>query len=129
MLPLCLASALVASGCGGGRHVTTTIVLRTATPNAAADCLNADLFIVQVEGRQILGSSPGGVNFTVTFYASPAAANAALGRLNPRYGAAIVATVVDYSGNPPRRKGAAPPRLINDDFATLRHCIVVLPRG
>ena len=103
--------------------------MRTASPAAAADCLNSDLFLVQAEGRKILGSSPGGVNFTVTFYASPAIAKAALAQLDPMYASAIVATVVDYSGNPPRRRGAAPPRLINDDFATLRHCIVVLPRG
>ena len=109
--------------------MTTTVALRTASPSSAANCLNADLFIVQADGRKILGSSPGGVTFTVTFYASPAAANAALARLNPTYAAAIVATVVDYSDNPPRHHGAAPPRLVNDDFATLRHCIVVLPRG
>jgi hypothetical protein len=114
----------VAAGCGGGGSTTTTTVqTRTATPDAAAVCLNSDTFLVQAAGKRISGSSPAGVNFTVTFYKSPAAAAAARARLDPAYSAAIAATVVDYSGNPPLHPGGAPMALVYDELATLRLCI------
>ena len=120
----------MAAGCGGGKRATpTTVATRTATPYAAAVCLNSDAFIVDAEGRRVSGSSPGGVNFTVTFYKSPAAAAASLARLDPAYSAAIAAAVVDYSGNPPLHPGGAPMALIHNDLATLRLCIELRPPG
>ena len=120
----------MAAGCGGGkRAITTTTPTRTATPSAAAVCLNTDTFIVEAAGKQISGSSPGGVNFTVTFYKSPAVAAAARALLDPAYSAAIAATVIDYSGNPPLHRGGAPMRLVHDDLRTLRHCIELRPPG
>jgi hypothetical protein len=115
---------VTAAGCGGGkRAATTTVVTRTASPAAAAVCLNSDTFVVQATDTQITGSSPGGINFMVTFYKTPAAATAALAGRDPIYARTIAATVIDDSGNPPLHPGGKPMRLIHDDFATLRHCI------
>ena len=86
-------------------------------------CLNSDQFLVIATGRKIQGSSPGGINFTITFYASPAAASAAYVRLNPKYATLMGAAVINDAGNPPPHPGAPPMRLIHDDLATLRHCI------
>ena len=116
--------ALVAAGCGGAKQAPTPpLVTRTATPTAAALCLNSDAFLVDAEGRQITGSSPGGINFTVAFYQSRAAAAAALARRNSGYASTIAATVIDDSGNPPLHPGGKPMRLTHDELATLRHCI------
>ena len=122
--------ALVATGCGGGkRPVAPGVVTRTATPYDAALCLDSDTFVVASAGRQVSGSSPGGVNFTVTFYKSPAAAAAALSHLDAKYATAIAATVVDYAGNPPAHPGGAPMTLTYDELATLRHCIALRRPG
>ncbi len=113
---------------GKTRAPTTTVVTRTATPYDAALCLNSDTFVVASAGRQVSGSSPGGINFTVTFYQShrPAAAAAAVARLQPcqyvddRFAAAVV----NDAGNPPPHPGGAPMTLTYDEkLATLRHCI------
>jgi hypothetical protein len=126
----CVLVALTATACGGGkRSAQSRIVTRTATPYAAAQCLNSDTFVVSQAGREISGSSPGGVNFTLRFYKSPAAAIIALSRLNAQYAAAIAATVVDYGGNPPLHPGGAPMILTHDEFATLRHCIELRSPG
>ena len=74
-------------------------------------------------GRKIRGSSPGGINFTVTFYRSIRAANVASAHLDPTHATVIGATVVNDAGNPPLHPGGPPMTLIHDDLATLRHCI------
>jgi hypothetical protein len=121
---------LLAAGCGGGGKVATTTTptkpVRTASAAVAADCLNADQFLVEVVGRVIRGNAPDGVSFTIRFYRTPAQAHAALARLNPVYAASMGAAVIDYHGNPPAHAGGRPMRLIHDDFVTLRHCL--LPR-
>jgi hypothetical protein len=58
-----------------------------------ADCLNARSFLVQASGARVEGSSPGGVNFTVS------------------------AGLVDDSGNPGGR------RLSRVDRASIRACL------
>jgi hypothetical protein len=119
---------LAAVGCGGGGSTTTTTVpIRTATPAAAAECLNSVAFLVEPARKRVRGSSPGGVNFTVNFYESPAAAAAALAPRDPEYSAAIASTVVDWSGNPPLHPGGLPMTLVNNDLASLRNCIEVRP--
>jgi hypothetical protein len=92
------------------------------SPNAAALCLNTDLFVVSQSGDQVSGSSPGGVNFTVTFHKTTRAAAAAAGR-HPAYTIQLGTAVVDDFGNPPAHRGGAPMRLTHDDIVTLRHCI------
>jgi hypothetical protein len=53
-----LFAALVLAGCGGQSKSTAEIV---------ADCLNEQGFLVQASDTTVSGSSPGGINFTVTF--------------------------------------------------------------
>ena len=128
VLPVLL---VLAAGCGGGHQVTTTTPLppvRTASPADAAACLNFDQFIVEAQGRVIRGSAPDGVTFTARFYRTPAEALTAFARLDPFYATTMGAAVIDYHGNPPAHRGGQPMRLIHDDFATLRHCILPLPR-
>jgi hypothetical protein len=121
-------ATLALAGCGGGTRDATPPQLptRTASPNAAADCLNATLFLVQAEPHVVRGSAPDGVNFVARFYRTPAAATAALIRLDSRYALAMGATVIDYSGNPPARPGGPPRSLITNDIKALRHCITPL---
>lgn len=76
-------------------------------------------------GTAVSGSSPGGINFTVTFHASPAAAAAALARLGRAYAVRMAAAVVDDAGNPPLHPGGKPMTLSHDELATLRHCIEI----
>jgi len=117
---------LAAAGCGGGSHnAPIVVVTTTATPTAAADCLNSDAFLVEAAGTQITGSSPGGINFTVTFHTSPAAAAVALAHLNRVYAVEMAAAVVDDAGNPPLHRGGTPMRLSPDELATLRLCIEI----
>jgi hypothetical protein len=121
---------LATAGCGGETTTTsTTVPARTNTPYAAAVCLNETAFLVEAEGDEIRGSSPGGINFTATFYRSADAADAALARLNPAYATVIASAVIDYAGNPPPTPGAAPRRLVTNDLRTLRHCIELRQPG
>jgi hypothetical protein len=99
--------------------------MRATTPTGAADCLNADLFLVEAGPRAVRGSSPGGVNFTIRFYKSAAAATAAHSRLLPEYAAIVATTVVDFGGNPPAYRGGPPRVLLSVDMATIRHCVVL----
>ncbi len=80
---------LVLAACGGQS--------KTAA-EAAADCLNARGFLVEASGDAVQGSSPGGVNFTLTI--RPAGAG------------------IDDSGNP----GAPPRRLSQSERAAIETC-------
>jgi hypothetical protein len=116
---------LATAGCGGGggKRASTQQLTRMNSPGAAAGCLNTDLFIVSQSGDQVSGSSPGGVNFTVTFHKTAGAAVTAAGRRHPAYTIRLGTAVVDDFGNPPAQPGGAPMRLTHDDIVTLRHCI------
>jgi hypothetical protein len=76
----------VTAGCGG-------------KDASLAGCLNGKGFLVQGGDRIVRGSSPGGVTFTLTLYASPRVAARAAGKRarTARVGRAIV----DWSANPP----------------------------
>ena len=95
------------------------------SPTIAATCLNADAFLVEEVQGKVRGSSPTGVNFTIRFYGTHAAANAAFARLKPRFAAMFATAVVDFAGNPPPAPGAAPRVLEHLDLITIRHCIVI----
>src|SRR5262249_54615270 len=74
----------------------------------------------------VAGSSPEGVNFTVRFYRSTSAANAAVVRANRRYTARFGRVVVNFAGNPSPRPGQAPRVLKHIDLVTIRHCVLRL---
>ena len=75
---------LVVAACGSAKSPAERL----------ADCLNARSFLVQASGARVEGSSPGGVNFTVT-----------------------VAGRIDDSGNPGGR------RLSRGDRRSIRACL------
>ena len=82
MLPFVAVLALAA--CGGTKSPAQRL----------ADCLNARSFLVQANGGRVDGSSPGGINFTVS-----------------------VGGRIDDSGNPGARRLSKPAR------AAIRTCL------
>jgi hypothetical protein len=99
------------AGCGGtGRPPLET-------------CLSGEDFLVQQTGQVVEGSSAGGVNFTLTVYASPAAARRALAGKKTKSAAVIGSAVVDFSGNPPPYPGGASAKLAKSALATIRSCL------
>src|SRR5262245_7457712 len=120
---------MLLTGCGSSRSTTTTrggLAMTTATPHDAAVRLNQDQFLVEEATTTVAGSSPEGVNFTVRFYRSTSAANAAVVRANRRYTARFGRVVVNFAGNPPPRPGQAPRVLKHIDLVTIRHCVLRL---
>jgi hypothetical protein len=102
--------ALALAGCGG--HAPTL-----------ADCLNAKGFLVEERSGVVRGSSPAGVNFTVTVYAHPGAARRAFRALPRGSGALLGDAVVDFAGNPPSSPGHGPARLSRGAVAAISHCL------
>jgi hypothetical protein len=88
---LLAVAALVA--CGGTQRTPA---------EAAARCLNERGYLVQADGEAVRGSSPNGVNFTLTLSGSNA--------------------VVDDSGNPPRRAGSPPAKLARGERTEIESC-------
>lgn len=91
-----------------------------------AACLNSRGFLVQASRHEVSGSSPGGVNFAVTFFANAAAADKAA--LTHRYLTQIISTTtdvgIDDSGNPPAHPGGKPMKLEAVDLHTIVVCIL-----
>jgi hypothetical protein len=124
LVPLLLA-AVVPAGCGGAPGTDTRKRdVRSIPPYEAALCLNNDGFVVEADtARTIRGSSPDGINFTVVYYRTLAAAETARDRLSPQYSAVIATTVVDFSGNPQAGPHEAAAGLTHLDLVTIRSCV------
>jgi hypothetical protein len=103
-LPLALA------GCAGHRATV-------------ADCLNAEGFLVQERGDVVRGSSPRGVNFTLTVYLRPGAARHAFAARSSATSAVLGDAVIDFAGNPPASPGGVPGTLSKNALATIRRCL------
>jgi hypothetical protein len=103
LLPLALA------GCAG----------RATVP----DCLNAKGFLVRDRGNVVRGSSPGGVNFTLTVYPRRSAERRAVAADGPATSVVIGDAVIDFAGNPPATPGGIPGRLTSNALATIRRCL------
>jgi hypothetical protein len=127
-----LSLALVAlAGCGGGAKTTPAtkpfeVVAQRRSSTDVAACLNARSFLVQADGRrQVGGSSPGGINFAVTFFADARAARIA--RARHHYSTMLMSSTadvaIDDSGNPPAHRGGRPMRLEPVDLHTIIVCI------
>ena len=109
--PLAILLALaVLAGCDGGK------------PPSVAGCLGNRGFLVEADGNVVRGSSPAGVNFTLTLYATPAAARAARGASGHRAAIPVVRALVDDRGNPPGANGT-PRRLSKRALAEIRACV------
>jgi hypothetical protein len=90
---------------------------------ACLDGLDSRRFLVQAAGTSVLGSSPGGVAFTIRIYPSTAAARSTArrsrGPATRRFGNAIL----DWSGNPRPPAGGAPAALTTSDLRAVRACL------
>jgi len=105
-----LAAVLVLAGCGA-RHASL------------ADCLNAKGFLVEGNATVVRGSSAGGVSFTLTVYATTAAASHALAAKPGASAARVGSAVVDFSGNPPARPGGPPAKLSKRALTAIHSCL------
>jgi len=102
-------------GGGGGGHPSGIDV---------GNCLNDDEnFLVQPETNSVNGESPGGVNFTLTFYPTPAAAAAAKKKKNAKFTALVEDAVIDFRGNPSPYAGAPPAKISKTELDAIKRCI------
>jgi hypothetical protein len=102
-------------GGGGGTHPSGIDV---------GNCLNDDEnFLVQPEENSVNGESPGGVNFTLTFYPSNAAAAAAAKKKNAKFTALVEDAVIDFRGNPSPYAGAPPAKISKTELNAIKRCI------
>ena len=129
-LVLSLAMLFMA-GCGGsGKKAATTKPFETVptkqSPVAVARCLNARGFLVQAAKGKVSGSSPGGVNFSVSFFPNEAAARVA--QVKHHYLTEIIAATtdvaIDDAGNPPAHPGGKPLTLPAVDLHTIVVCVL-----
>src|SRR2546423_7098478 len=91
-----LAALLVGCGGGGGGGSSSgggsggSSGGGGVNARSVGDCLNTDEnFIVQPSETTLDGSSPAGVNFTLTFYKDNAAAKAAAAKKNKKFTAVV----------------------------------------
>jgi hypothetical protein len=129
VIVLAVLAALVA-GCGGGGSSSSS---SGGEPNggggvngiSVGNCLNDDEnFLVQPSEKQLDGQSPAGVSFTLTFYKTDAAAQAAAKKKNPKFTALVPLGVVDFKGNPSLFAGAPPAKISKVELAAIKRCIV-----
>ncbi len=106
LLPLALALA----GCGSGNATV-------------GGCLNNKSFLVQEQNNIVRGSSPGGVNFTLTLYPTRTAATRAHSQLPRSASVELGDAVVDFAGNPAAAPGGAPGKLSRSALETIAACL------
>jgi hypothetical protein len=88
--------------------------------------LNNRGFLVEAAPHRVSGSSPGGVNFAITFFASAEKAQAAKATHHYRTQISLPTTHVgiDDLGNPPPEPGAKPMTLPTVDLHTIVVCVL-----
>jgi hypothetical protein len=129
LAPLVLLAALAAilAGCGGGGGSKSS-----NEPSggggvngiSVGNCLNEnDDFLVQPSQGEVSGMSPAGVSFTLTFFATPAKAQAAAAKKNPKTTAVVENGVVDFHGNPTPYVGAPPAKISQAELKNIKDCI------
>jgi hypothetical protein len=129
--PILVLAALIVvlAGCGGGGSSsggTTTAAAGGGTVDGVTvgNCLNQDEnFLVQPTGNAVDGQSPAGVSFTLTFYATPAAARAAVPKGAEKNSAVVENGVVDFRGNASPYEGAPPAKISPVEIAAIKRCI------
>lgn len=127
------AVAVLAAGCGGGGSSSSSSGGGGGKlPNggggvngtSVGNCLNINYdFLVQPNPTSVDGQSPAGVNFTLKFYKSAAAAQAAAKNKNPKTTAVVENGVVDFRGNPSIYAGAPPAKISKVELANMKDCI------
>jgi ABC-type glycerol-3-phosphate transport system substrate-binding protein len=121
---LVLAVATVLAGCGGGSKSSSGGGGGHPSGITVGNCLNVDEnFLVAPEVNVVNGESPGGVNFTLTFYDSNEAAAAAIKKKNPKFTALVEDAVIDFRGNPSPYAGAPPAKISKTELDAIKRCI------
>ncbi len=137
LTPLLVLAVLVVilSGCGGGGSSNSSGSSGSTGSSsssggggatdgiAVGNCLNDQDFLVQPETTLVNGQSPAGVSFTLTLYASPAAAKTAAAKKNPKTTAVVENGVVDFHGNVSPYQGAPPAKISKVELAAIKTCI------
>ncbi len=91
---------------------------------SVGNCLNDDEnFLVQPSQKVLDGQSPAGVNFTLTLYASNAAAKAAFDKKNAKTTSLVENGVIDFKGNPSIFAGAPPAKISKSELNAIKRCI------
>jgi len=122
---LVVVAASIMAGCGGSSKSSGAVAGVGGVGGIfLGNCLNQDDgFLVQPSEGMVIGMSPAGVNFTLTLYASAAAARAAAKNKEPKTTVVIANAVVDFKGNPAPSAGAPPATISNTEIANIRDCI------
>jgi hypothetical protein len=140
LLVLTVMTAILA-GCGGGGSSSSsgtpsgggTTNTSSSSGGAATsavngisvgNCLNEDEnFLVQPSDTKLDGQSPAGVSFTLTFYKTPAAAQAVFAKSSKKTTAVVENGVIDFRGNPTPYAGAPPAKISPVELAAIKRCI------
>lgn len=126
-----LAAGCGSSGGGGGSTTGGSSLDANGQPNggggvnglSVGNCLNDSGYLVQPSQTTIDGQSPAGVNFSLIFYKSAAAAKAAAAKKNPKTTALVENAIIDFKGNFSPYAGAAPAKISKKDIAIMKMCI------
>jgi hypothetical protein len=131
-----LAAGCGSSGGGGGGQASGTTGGGSGTdtngiPNggggvngiSVGNCLNNQDYLVQPSQNAIDGQSPGGVNFSLIFFKTSAAAKAAAAKKNPKTTSLVENAVIDFKGNFSAYTGAPPAKISQKDITAIKSCI------
>jgi spermidine/putrescine-binding protein len=119
-----LAAVAVLAGCGGGGGKSSGGGSASSVSGIdVGNCLNDENYSVGPTETSVEGSSPAGINFTLTLYKSNAAAAAVAKKRSPKTTALVENAVIDFRGNPSPYAGAPPAKIGKAELATIRRCI------
>jgi hypothetical protein len=118
-----LAAVAVLAGCGGGSKSSGGGATASVSGIDVGNCLNDENYSVGPTETTVEGSSPAGVNFTLTLYKSDAAAAAVAKKRSPKTTALVENAVIDFRGNPSPYAGAPPAKIGKAELATIKRCI------
>jgi hypothetical protein len=132
--PILVLAALVVvlAGCGGGGSKSSSGGNSNSGGSggggvngiSVGDCLNNDEnFLVQPSQAKLDGQSPAGVSFTLTFFKTPAAAQAVFAKSSKKTTSIVENGVIDFKGNPSPYAGAPPAKISPSELAAIKRCI------
>jgi hypothetical protein len=118
-----LAAAALLAGCGGGGKSSSGGSASSVSGIDVGNCLNDENYSVGPTETTVEGSSPAGVNFTLTLYESDAAAAAVAKKRSPKTTALVENAVIDFRGNPSPYAGGPPAKIGKAELAVIKGCI------
>jgi hypothetical protein len=118
-----LAAAALLAGCGGGSKSSSGGGASSVSGIDVGNCLNDENYSVGPTETTVEGSSPAGINFTLTLYKSDAAAAAVAKKRSPKTTALVENAVIDFRGNPSPYAGGPPAKIGKAELAVIKRCI------